>query len=147
MNDIKIPLSLRTLERLKFLSAELDLMRAGRHLSRQDVSADFLALIAANNIHDVTRDALNVMRATITQAIDHHKIVRIITPIALDSEGELAIIQWLRSQIGEHVLVSFRTDSQMVGGVIIHTPAHRYDASLAAGQAAGKARLKEMIAG
>lgn len=145
MSKIVVPPSIATLERLKYLAVELDMMQAGRKPSQRDVSADFLLLLQENAIDKVTRDVLVALRAGVAAALKGRQIVRITTALPLEARGEQAVAKWFRAQIGGKALVSFRTDAQILGGVIIQTPAHRYDFSLLSGLADGRAKLVEMV--
>lgn len=140
-----IQVSIASLERLKRLLVELDMIFA-KHIPKYQPSSDLVTMLHDNNLDKLTPRSAAQLRAAIEEIIVRSPVVKIITPGSLDFSQQQAVSRWFRERINEHLLVSFRTDAQLLAGMVLQTPGKRYDFSLASGLDKGRAVLVTKVA-
>ncbi len=137
--------SVASLERLKQLLLELDMVFA-KHTHTYQPSTDMLNVMRENNLQEMMPQSAAILREQISQIIQSCPIVKLTTSQPLEESQQQAVIDWLRSRLNPKLIVSFRAQSQILGGVIIQTPTKRYDFSLATGLAKGRKGLIAKVA-
>lgn len=148
-----ITVSLASLERLKKMLTELDTTfesslglssRAKDH--QYQASADMLQTLRDNNLENLTPKTAAQLRSAITNIIDNSPIIKISTATALELGQQQAVIDWLHGVINDQLVVSFKVDSQLVGGMVLQTPKARYDFSISGGSAVARSLLQKKVA-
>lgn len=144
-NSPDIQVSIASLERLKQLLVELDMVFS-KHSTQHKPSGDLSSLLRDNRLDELTPRSAAQLRAAITEIITKSLVVKIITPVALDMSEQQAIAKWFQEYIDEPLIVSYRTDAQLLAGMVLQTPSKRYDFSLAGGLDKGRSMLIEKVA-
>lgn len=144
-NTTDIQISITSLERLKRLLVELDMIFSKRNPQHQ-ASADLEAVLRDNKLDELTPRSAAQLRATITEIVAKSPVVKIITPSVLDAPEQQTIAKWFRDNVNERLIVSFRTDTQLLAGMVLQTPSKRYDFSLAGGLDKGRSSLIAKVA-
>lgn len=142
---ITIPVSIATLEQLKHLLTELDIVLSSKRTKRS-VSTDLQAALEENGIDSLTAQTTAQLRTAVSDLIAELPVVKVVTAQPLENTQQASIQKWFTSNIARRVILSFKTDSSLLAGVILQTPENRYDFSLQSGLVTGRALLAKRVA-
>lgn len=97
--------------------------------SRPDVSSNLAELVSVNQL-EVSLDTLKSLRQWLDHLNDHAPVVRF--TFASDPNPEFlgSLVNWLRQNTGQFVIVRYGVQPTIAAGCLMYTPARRYDFSL-----------------
>ena len=132
---IELPEVRATFEQLQAVLRELKSSNGQKKLSAQT------ELYITNN-PDVSKKQL-IME--LEKYLNQANRVIVHTPEQLSVAFEQRLIDWFRTQIADNILLSFRVDTSLLAGIIVHTPNRLYDFSLRSGLQRGRAYIQKQV--
>jgi hypothetical protein len=97
--------------------------------ARADVSSN-LALLVKDNRLEVSVETLKSLKTWLNHLKDHAPVVRFTFANDPDQKFLAAIVDWLRKNSGQFVLVRYGIQPSIAAGCLMYTPRHRYDFTL-----------------
>ncbi len=145
--DCNLPWQLASRETCSRLLLEIDERLAGIVDSDTPVSDEMLQLLSANGLASSAKTNLTELSRCLSQTTRHRSYLKITTATPLTVESQQSILQWVDRNIGNNqILVSFITDSSVIGGAIIQTPTKRLDYTIDGNSSSGRQRIAAMVA-
>lgn len=142
---VLIPDELATQEQCKQLLVLLDQKIIGKSDKLANASLDLF--LNENKNQNPTIKQLNDLRNGLNDELHSRKVTKIFTATDLSSLEQATIVKWFTKTTGaKNILVSFRVDISLVGGVVIQTPRQRLDYSILSGMPKGRQYLKQLVA-
>ena len=143
--EVIIPDELATQEQCRQLLVALD----QRIIGKVDMMIDenVALLLTENKIDNPTSKQLSDLRIMLNNELHRRVITKIYTAVALSPLQQAEIVKWFTRSIGVNImLISFRVDNSLIGGVVIQTQRQRLDYSVLSGTPKGRQYLKRMVA-
>lgn len=142
---VKIPDELATQEQCKLLLAALDQKIIGKDEKLADANLDLF--LDENKIERPSAKQLNDLRNALSDELHSRGLAKIFTATSLSASQQAAIVKWFTRTAGvNNILVSFRVDTSLMGGVVIQTPRQRLDYSILSGTPRGRQYIKQLVA-
>lgn len=97
--------------------------------SRPDVASNLAELVSENNL-EVSLDTLKSLKQWLAHLNEHAPVVRF--TLASDPTPEFVggLVNWLRQNSGQFVIIRYGVQPTIAAGCLMYTPARRYDFSL-----------------
>ena len=142
---IIIPDELATQEQCRQLLVALDRRIIGK--VDKMVDENLALLLTENKLENPTSKQLSDLRIMLNNELHRRVITKIYTAVALSPLQQAEIVKWFTRSIGVNImLISFRVDNSLIGGVVIQTQRQRLDYSVLSGTPKGRQYLKRMVA-
>lgn len=93
------------------------------------VSSNLAELVKANQL-DVSVDTLKSLQTWLLHLKDHAPVVRFTFANDPNPQFLAAIVEWLRRNSGQFVLIRYGVQPSIAAGCLMYTPKRRYDFSL-----------------
>jgi len=97
--------------------------------SRPDVTSNLAKLIAENKLA-VSVEVLKSLAEWLEHLNQHAPVVRFTFASDPDEEFIARLVDWLRTQTGQFVIIRFGIQPTIAAGCLMYTPGKRYDFSL-----------------
>lgn len=98
-------------------------------VSRADVSSNLAELVKVNQL-EVSVQTLKALKVWLTHLKDHAPVVRFTFANDPNQEFLAGIVEWLRKNSGQFVLIRYGIQPSIAAGCLMYTPRRRYDFSL-----------------
>ncbi len=93
----------------------------------------------------LTQDSLEKIIAALEHIKTHAPVVTITLAAIAPQSLKTVIVQWLRESVHEDVLVSFRANSTILGGMVVRCGSHMFDWSFRRKLLAGGSAFPEVL--
>ncbi len=123
-------LTLEIREYAKWFGQYVNAQRAG---SRPNTAQPELSPIASNLIRDyaklspMTTERIDEIIATLEQAAMHAPVITITLAAPAPSEVKKQLTEWCRRELSPSVLVAFRFNAHILGGMVVRVGSRVYD--------------------